>query len=55
MTIVYIDDDLDNIDVFQEAIEAIDSSLVIRSFSNLQTAVDWLEVCILKPDINILW
>ncbi len=53
-TIIYIDDDLDDIAVFQEAIAEINPSLVVQAFSNSQDAIDYLQEGILRPDIIFL-
>lgn len=51
---MYIDDDLDDISLFEEVIGAINPSYLVQSFSDSKTALAFLEENVLKPDIIFL-
>ncbi len=52
--IIHIDDDLDDIVIFQEVITKISPSYLLESFSDSKNAVEFLEQTTSKPDIIFL-
>jgi len=54
MSIIYIDDDDDDISIFQEALERIDRSIVFQAFTNGFDALDYLEHANTLPDYLFL-
>lgn len=53
-TIIHIDDDLDDLAIFKEVITRINPSYLLHSFSDSQTAVNYLHEIILTPSIIFL-
>jgi len=50
MSILYIDDDLEDIEIFEEAIRTVDPSIQYNSITNGKDALDFLNACDILPD-----
>lgn len=54
MTILYIDDDIEDIEIFQEAVKSIDPSIQYLTARNGKDALELLHAATLLPDFIVL-
>jgi CheY-like chemotaxis protein len=54
MLLVYADDDEDDVEVFREVVNSIDRNIVCQVFKDGQDLLNFLEDCLVMPDLIFL-